>query len=243
MRKIILLVVFVMISVLFATGAIAQTVPNKNQPPPRTAIGTSTNQQPSGMQQMQRPGSGPNTAPQGMQENPGTNSGMMPERPLGNQSGKPLGNGQSGSASGNMQQKCQTVEKVIADQSQKGTAMLVKIYQQLTSIFTGVQNYYTQKLVPNGVTLQNNSDLVATVQASQSALLAAIQTAQQDAKNFSCKGNQPGQQVSQFRTAMQSAIKAAIAYRDALKNYVEEVLQAAQNITETTNTTATNSAQ
>lgn len=233
MRKIFLLIVFVMVSVFFATGAIAQTFQNRNQPPPRTAIGTNTNQ-PSEMQQMQRPW--PNAA--GMQEKPGTNSGMMPER-----SGNPLSNARNGSSSGSMQQKCQTVEKVITDQAQKGTGMLVKIYQQLTSIFSGVQNYYTQKLVLNGVSLQNYSDLVATVQASQSSFLTSIQIVQNDAKNFSCSGNQPGQQVAKFRTAMQTAIKATIAYRDAIKNFVEEILKAAQNITETSNTAASSSAQ
>ncbi len=226
MRKIVIITAFVTISLLFVTSVLAQTMPNRNQPPNPPL----TNNQPSGIQQMQRPGL--NAISQNFEEKPGTNSGM-----------RPLANGKPSSPSGNLQQKCQTIEKVITDQAQKGTDMLIKIYQQLNSIFTGVQNYYSQKLVPSGVSLQNYEAVVSTVQASQSAVLTSIQTAQQDAKNFSCSGNQPGQQIAQFRITMQQAIKATIAYRDVVKIFVEEVLKASQNVPETTNATATNSAK
>ncbi|HEX8966076.1 MAG TPA: hypothetical protein VF820_06625 [Patescibacteria group bacterium] len=232
MRKIIFYVILAIASTFFVTRAIAQTMPNRDQGV-RPALNSNSSSgiqmpPPSGIQR-----SGPN-AISGFQEKPAANASEF--------MGKPEGAGQPGSASGNLQQKCKTVEKVITEQAQKGSSMLVQIYQQLTAIFTGVQTYYSQKLVPNGVSLQNYSILVSTVQASQSAALTSIQAAQQDAKNFSCSGNQPGQQISKFRSDMQTALKAIISYRDAIKNFVEAVKTAAQNVTETTNT-ASNSAQ
>lgn len=255
MQRNLLISVCVLISVIFATHALAQTYPypSSTYPYPRTGT-TQAHPSPSMYPTPQITGHDypkyppPNTNAYGFTEGkPGTTSGYTYPRPQSYPSGYKTETGirstSTSSTSAYIQQRCLAIQKDLTSQAQKGSDSLIKTYQTLISIFTGVQNYYTTKLIPQGISLQNYSSLVSQVQASRSAVLNNIQTAQNDLKAFSCTGGYPGQQISKFRQDMVTAVMSIKSLRDSIKNFVYAIYTAAKSANDTINTTATTSAK
>ncbi len=102
-----------------------------------------------------------------------------------------------------------------------------------------VEKFYTDKLIPKGVTVDNYNDLVANIEAKSQAVTDATTTAKEDAKNFDCTADDPKGQLTNFRTDMQNAIKALKEYRTSVKDLIVAIRTAAAK---TATSSATNSA-
>lgn len=79
------------------------------------------------------------------------------------------------------------------------------------------------KVVPSGKTIANYDSLVADIQAKKSAVQTALSIAQNDANSFSCTGDDPKGQLTQFRKDMQAVKKALKEYRTSIKNLIVAV--------------------
>ncbi|HSX58003.1 MAG TPA: hypothetical protein VLE47_01890 [Candidatus Saccharimonadales bacterium] len=88
---------------------------------------------------------------------------------------------------------------------------------------TKVETYYTDKLVPKGITLDNYNDLVADVAAKKQAATDAVDAAKAAAQSFDCSGNDPKGQLNNFHTDMQNAIKAMKEFRVSIINLIVAV--------------------
>lgn len=118
---------------------------------------------------------------------------------------------------------CQALSKNIATRSAHMNDRVLKMEETFDSIAQGVENHYLTKLVPQGMIVLNYDALVADIQTQKSALtplLAAIQT---DIANFSCTGNNPAAQLTQYRTDMQAVIQGLHAYKKAVRNLIVAV--------------------
>lgn len=118
---------------------------------------------------------------------------------------------------------CEALSKNIATRSAHMNDRVVRMEKTFDSIAQGVENHYLTKLVPEGKIVSNYDALVADIQTQKSALtplLAAIQT---DISNFSCTGNNPAAQLTQYRTDMKAVIQGLQAYKKAVRNLIVAV--------------------
>lgn len=86
-----------------------------------------------------------------------------------------------------------------------------------------VQNYYQQKLVPNGQTLPNYQALIADIQAKRNAIPPLLTAAKVSAESFTCNNQAPGTQVKQFNQDIQQVIAAMHVYRKSVRNLIVAV--------------------
>ncbi len=118
---------------------------------------------------------------------------------------------------------CQAHSNNIATRSAHMNDRVLRMEETFDSIAQGIENHYLTKLVPQGKIVSYYDTLVADIQTQKSALtplLAAIQT---DISNFSCTGNNPVAQLTQYRTDMQAVIQGLQAYKKAVRNLIVAV--------------------
>ncbi len=95
--------------------------------------------------------------------------------------------------------------------------------EKFDAIAKRVEDYYISKVVPSGKTVTNYDSLVSEIQNKKQATQTALGKAQTDANSFSCSGNDPKGQLTQFRTDMQTVKSALKDYRTAIKNLIVAV--------------------
>ncbi len=130
--------------------------------------------------------------------------------------------------------KLQTCEKLSSAISSRSANLVTLVYKQqrtFTSIAEGVENYYLTKIATSSAGLSNPNSigasydtLVATITTDQTAVTSSLQAAQSDLSNFTCTGNNPAAQLTQFRTDMQAALSALQTYRSAIKSLITAIL-------------------
>ncbi|USN96168.1 MAG: hypothetical protein H6797_03760 [Candidatus Nomurabacteria bacterium] len=97
------------------------------------------------------------------------------------------------------------------------------VYDRINKIVTAVENFYVSK----GLSVSSYSDLVAAVNAAQSATQTAM-AAEQAVPNLDCSGDHPRADVASFKEKRQESIDAMKAYRDAVKDLIKAVKSAAE---------------
>lgn len=91
--------------------------------------------------------------------------------------------------------------------------------QSFSSILTRIEDYYTNKLVPAGITIPNYDALVSAVNDKKAALDTAVANANAALPSADCTDTATAKaQVAAYRTAMQQVIAALKDYREAIKN-------------------------
>lgn len=118
---------------------------------------------------------------------------------------------------------CEAISASVVRRSGHLVDLVAKMEQNFTAIAEGVEQYYLTKVVPTGASLPNYDALVADIATKQAAVDSMVVTAQDDAANFSCTGNNPGAQLTQYRTDMQAVIRGLQDFRTAIKNLIVAV--------------------
>ncbi|MCX6731999.1 MAG: hypothetical protein NTV98_00485 [Candidatus Roizmanbacteria bacterium] len=95
---------------------------------------------------------------------------------------------------------------------------VAEIEKKFTSILSGVENYYKEKIVPTGVALPNYDALVADIATREKAVGPLLEKAQVDATNFSCTGDDPHGQLQQLDTDVRAVLHALQEYRTGIHN-------------------------
>ncbi|KKS13791.1 MAG: hypothetical protein UU67_C0016G0004 [Candidatus Daviesbacteria bacterium GW2011_GWB1_41_5] len=118
---------------------------------------------------------------------------------------------------------CQTREDAIKKRASRLTQLATNMEGKFDKHAQRVEEYYTSKVVPSGKAVANYDSLVADIDAKKAAVAAALTTAQNDANNFSCTGDDPKGQLTQFRKDMQAVKKPLKNYRTSIKNLIVAV--------------------
>ncbi|MDO8498180.1 MAG: hypothetical protein Q7S44_00075 [bacterium] len=118
---------------------------------------------------------------------------------------------------------CQAREAVVKNRSAKIVGMMDNMLTKFSSISGRVQNFYTNKVVPGGQTVENYDTLVADIQNKQASAQAALQTAKNDAAAFSCTSGTPRDQMTAFRKDMQAVKTALKDFRTSVRNLIVAV--------------------
>lgn len=118
---------------------------------------------------------------------------------------------------------CEAKSASITSRSNHLVQLADKMIKVFTSIAGGVEQYYLTKVVPTGAILPNYDALVADIATKENAIAPLLQAAKDDASNFSCTGNNPGAQLTQYKTDMQAVIRGLKEYRTSVKNLIVAV--------------------
>ncbi|HET9946476.1 MAG TPA: hypothetical protein VFQ63_00225 [Patescibacteria group bacterium] len=137
-------------------------------------------------------------------------------------------------------QACQAIASSVTTRSTHLVELVNEQVKAFSSIALGVEQYYIKNVVPTGVSLPNYDSLVAQITTEQNAVMTPLAAAQADITSFSCVGNNPGAQLTQFKTDMQAVLAALQAYRLSIKNLIVAIVSLpAGTVTPTDNPTPT----
>lgn len=118
---------------------------------------------------------------------------------------------------------CQAKEKSIQNRFTRLNNLVTNMESKFDSIAGRVEEYYTTKVTPGGKTVANYGSLVADMAAKKAAVQTVLTNAQNDVAGFSCDGNDPKGQLTQFRKDMQAVKSALKEYRTSIKNLIVAV--------------------
>ncbi len=118
----------------------------------------------------------------------------------------------------------------------RSTRLAERAERQLTN-FTSkmerVDNFYNEKMVPEGKTIENYNELIADIEAKKQAVNEATDSAKTTASSFDCSTDDPKGQLTNYRIDMQNAVTALKEYRTSIKNLIVAIRTAFNNSTAT----------
>jgi len=121
---------------------------------------------------------------------------------------------------------CQKEEQAITSRVNRLFNLSVSMEERFASHSARVQEYYTAKILPSGKSVAKYNDLVADISAKKSAVDSALSLARTRVAGFTCTGDDPKNQLNQYRLEMQNVKKALQDYRTAVKNLIVAVRSA-----------------
>ena len=127
-------------------------------------------------------------------------------------------------------QICERVESKIENRSVKMVNKEENMVTRFDKIATKVKDYYTDKLLPKGGTIDNYDALVADVAAHEAAVNDAVATAQSGTSSFDCDANDPKGRLGNFKVDMKSVITSLKEYRTSVVNLLVAVRTKGKNI-------------
>ena len=125
---------------------------------------------------------------------------------------------------------CEKKESSISKRSEKLVAKSDNIQTRFNRIIEKVDAYYVDVLTPKGVEVENYSDLLANIEDHRRATATAVGVAESTAENYSCEGENPKEQIGQFRTDMKGVISALKGYKKSVVNLIVAVRTKGKNI-------------
>lgn len=117
------------------------------------------------------------------------------------------------------EQRSENIEKRIKNVSNKGS----KNHKRFSEIYTKVDKFYNDKLVPNGYILSNYADLKAEVSANEENVKALLTSATSIGTDFDCSSEDPKTQLSDFTEDMKALVVAEKEYRESIRNFIKAV--------------------
>lgn len=97
------------------------------------------------------------------------------------------------------------------------------IHKGHEKIYARVDEFYNNKLVPNGYVLSNYADLKAEIEANKTNVQTLLDAAKTSGTDFSCDSEDPKGQVDAFHEDMNALIEANKTYKESIHTFVKAV--------------------
>lgn len=118
---------------------------------------------------------------------------------------------------------CQAREAGIRTRSESLKGLIDNMLIKFDSIAQRVKDYYTAKLIPEGITVADYDSLVAEIQTKKLAVETALALAGEGLGRFSCSGDEPKAVLTQFNLDMRKTKDALRDYRTSVKDLIVAV--------------------
>ncbi|KKS69951.1 hypothetical protein A3E45_02305 [Candidatus Daviesbacteria bacterium RIFCSPHIGHO2_12_FULL_43_11] len=115
---------------------------------------------------------------------------------------------------------CQAKEGVIKTRSSNLERMAGNMESKFDAISLRVQDYYTQKVLPNGKKVIGYETYLADIQNNKDQVQALLTQTKDGAAGFNCTLVDPKTPVIKFREDMRETKQALKAYRTSIKNLI-----------------------
>lgn len=127
-------------------------------------------------------------------------------------------------------QACEKVEAKITKRSEKLSERAQRMTTRFNTISDKVQNYYEEKLVPDGIVVENYDALIRDIENKSMLVEDALVSAGAVLDEFDCTGNNPKGILELFRDDMKAVISALKEHRTAVVNLIVAVRTKGKNI-------------
>ena len=118
---------------------------------------------------------------------------------------------------------CQTRQDAINRRSETLARRAENIQKRFDAISSRVQEYYSSKIVTKNLSVENYQELVGDISAKAAAVDKAVEHASSVAGKFSCSGDDPKEQLKDFRSDMKEVIEALKEYKKAIVDLIVAV--------------------
>lgn len=118
---------------------------------------------------------------------------------------------------------CEKLEAGINSRSGNLVNKVNKHTARFDRISSKVQDFYTEKMVPKGITVENYDALVGDISTKKAVVDEAVAKASSTISDFDCSNDHPKQLLSDFKDQMQSVIKSLKDYRKSVVNLIVAV--------------------
>lgn len=118
---------------------------------------------------------------------------------------------------------CQARQRIIENRLKNLRERAILIHKAHERAFNLADKFYTEKLVPNGYTLSNYTDLKTEVETNKASVQALLDSAEESGGQFDCSSDDPKGQVDVFKEDMRALIEANKIYKDSIHNFVRAV--------------------
>lgn len=126
---------------------------------------------------------------------------------------------------------CEAREKNIESRVSVMKKRAEVIHKGHEKIYQRVDEFYNNKLVPNGYILSNYADLKAEVAANKENVQTALETAKTSKDEFDCSASDPKGQVDEYKEDMKALIDANKEYKESIHTFVKAVRDLAKTVT------------
>lgn len=89
--------------------------------------------------------------------------------------------------------------------------------------YAKVDEFYNNRLVPNGYSLSNYADLKAEIAANKANVQTLLEAAKETGTDFDCSSEDPKGQVDAFKEDMKALIEANKIYKESIHTFVKAV--------------------
>jgi hypothetical protein len=118
---------------------------------------------------------------------------------------------------------CQVHHDEIANNFGTLENLVTDMLSKLDLVASNVENFYTNKVIPQNKSVDNYATLTADIAAKKLAVQNDLANAKADVAGFSCTGDNPKGQIVQYRQDMQLVKKDLQGYRTSIKNLIEAI--------------------
>jgi len=128
---------------------------------------------------------------------------------------------------------CEKLEETINNRSNHLVERVNKHIARFDRISNKVQTFYTEKMVPKGINVENYETLVGNIATKKAAVAEAAANAAATIDDFDCSGDSPKQALADFHDQMHLVIKALKEYKKSVVDLIVAVRTAFNNSKET----------
>lgn len=115
---------------------------------------------------------------------------------------------------------CQQREQSIQKRSGQLLRLATNMLEVFERIAERVKTYYLTVVVPNGQSLEQYNELLASIDQRKTEVEDALEVAANTASSFDCTDSNPKQQLQEFRQDMQNVKRSLKLYRTAIKDLI-----------------------
>lgn len=125
---------------------------------------------------------------------------------------------------------CEARSKAIGNRLKAMHKRASLIHKGHEKTYTKVDEFYNNKLVPNGYELSNYEDLKAEITTNKANVQALLDAATDTGTDFDCSSEDPKGQVDAFREDMKALIDANKTYKESIHTFVKAVRDLAKTV-------------
>jgi hypothetical protein len=127
---------------------------------------------------------------------------------------------------------CEKKEASIKKRSTKLVDKAANIQTRFDRIKEKVDVYYVEVVAPKAGEIENYSDLLQNIEDHRRAAAHYVGVAGSTAENYTCEGENPKEQIKQFKADMKRVIISLQGYKKAVVNLIVAVRTKGKNIKE-----------
>lgn len=118
---------------------------------------------------------------------------------------------------------CKAKQAGITRRSKNANQRAERMIGVFDKIAARVQEYYNNKLIPQGKIVSNYDSLVLSVNGSRDAAVATLTKASLDLQSFSCDGENPGESLKTYNASVKNVAGAIKQYKTAVRELIVAV--------------------